>query len=76
MEEDTAIGFALDGNGCIYSGYGDLKEGWHSRLDYFNGATLTITITFLMAQRRHSASLKAGGLKTGKHREGAGAAPN
>lgn len=72
LEEDTAIGFALDPETYASIPEGDdLKEGWHNYLDYFNGATLTMTITFTDGTTQTTEHhLKAGGLKIDKNSTG------
>ncbi len=70
--KDLAVGFALDAEtDASIPDTGDLREEWHSRLDYFNGATLTITVTFLDGTTQTDVHhLKAGRLKTVGNDEG------
>ena len=71
-KENMVIGFALDAetDASIPELY-DLREDAHQRIDYFNGATLTVTITFLDGTKQTDVHhLKTGRLKVETNSEG------
>ena len=45
-DPDTGYGFWAEPQPVDTSDEGDLRDAWHARMDEFDGATLTVTVTF------------------------------
>lgn len=45
-DPDTGYGFWAEPQPVDMSDEGDLRDAWHARMDEFDGATLTVTVTF------------------------------